>query len=119
MEDIATQLPEDFEIDILELQTALRHIQNLDPIGVGARNLSECLTLQLDALDQNIPNLETAKRIAKDFLPALGARDFTKLRKELGCDEATLKAVQQLITNLNPRPGSQFSSDWFRSLHSA
>ncbi len=109
LEEIATQLPEDFEIDMLELQTALRHIQNLDPIGVGARNLSECLTLQLDALDQNTPNLETAKKIAKDFLPALGARDFTKLRKELACDEATLKAVQQLITNLNPRPGSQFS----------
>jgi len=109
LEEIATQLPEDFEIDILELQTALRHIQNLDPIGVGARNLSECLSLQLDALDQSTPNIETAKKIAKDFLPALGARDFTKLRKELGCDEATLKVVQQLITNLNPRPGSQFS----------
>ena len=50
-----------------------------------------------------------AIEVAKKHLPALGARDFTKLRKELGCDEATLKQLQKLITSLNPRPGSAFS----------
>jgi RNA polymerase sigma-54 factor len=109
LEDIAAQLPEDFEVDILELQTALRHIQHLDPLGVGARNLGECLLLQLAMLDKNTPHIDIAKKIAKQHLPALGARDFNKLRKELNCDEATLKAAQQLITHLNPRPGSQFS----------
>lgn len=109
LEEIAAQLPEDFEVDILELQTVLRHIQNFDPIGVGARNLSECLLLQLAALDQDTPHIELAKKIAEQYLQTLGARDFNKLRKALNCDESALKAAQQLITNLNPRPGSQFS----------
>jgi RNA polymerase sigma-54 factor len=109
LEDIVEQMPLELEIDVLELQTALRHIQNLDPAGVGARDLSECLLLQLELLPKHTPYLALAKLMAKHYLPALGARDFAKLRKELGCDEATLKNVQQLITGLNPRPGSAFS----------
>lgn len=109
LEEIAEQMPAELEIDELELQTALRHIQNLDPAGVGARNLSECLLLQLAIIQQDTPHLALAKLVAKHHLPALGARDFTKLRKELSCDEATLKQVQQLITSLNPRPGSAYS----------
>ncbi|HSI38906.1 MAG TPA: RNA polymerase factor sigma-54 [Methylotenera sp.] len=109
LEEIAEEMPVELEIDELELQTALRHIQNLDPAGVGARNLSECLLLQLAVISQDTPHLALAKLVAKLHLPALGARDFTKLRKELGCDEATLKQVQQLITSLNPRPGSAYS----------
>lgn len=109
LEDIVEQMPLELEIEVLELQTALHHIQNLDPAGVGARNLSECLLLQLELLPKYTPYLALAKLMAKHYLPALGARDFAKLRKELGCDEATLKKVQQLITSLNPRPGSEFS----------
>lgn len=109
LEDIAEQMPPELEIDVLELQTALRHIQHLDPVGVGARNLGECLLLQLEVLPKDTPHLALAKLVAERHLAALGARDFVKLRKELGCDESTLKQVQQLITGLNPRPGSAFS----------
>lgn len=109
LEDIVEQMPLELEIEVLELQTALRHIQHLDPAGVGARNLSECLLLQLALLPKSTPHLALANLVAGNYLPALGARDFAKLRKELGCDEATLKNVQQLITSLNPRPGSAFS----------
>ncbi|PPD54565.1 MAG: RNA polymerase factor sigma-54 [Methylotenera sp.] len=109
LEEIAEEMPLELEIDALELQTALRLIQSLDPIGVGARDLSECLLLQLEALPKFTPHLALAKLLAKHYLPALGSRDFAKLRKELGCDDATLKSVQQLITSLNPRPGSEFS----------
>jgi RNA polymerase sigma-54 factor len=109
LEEIVEEMPEELEMDVLELQTALRHIQNLDPAGVGARDLSECLLLQLELLPKFTPHLALAKLMAKHYLAALGARDFGKLRKELGCDEATLKCVQQVITSLNPRPGSTFS----------
>lgn len=109
LEAVAEQMPPELEIDALELQTALRHIQHLDPAGVGARNLSECLLLQLDALPKHTPHLALTRLVAEQYLPALGARDFAKLRKELGCDESTLKQVQQLITSLNPRPGAAFS----------
>ncbi|WP_047551618.1 RNA polymerase factor sigma-54 [Methylotenera sp. G11] len=109
LEEIVEEMPLELEIDALELQTALRHIQHLDPAGVGARNLSECLLLQLDALPENTPHLALARLVAEKHLPALGARDFAKLRKELGCDEQTLKQVQLVITSLNPRPGADFS----------
>jgi len=71
--------------------------------------LSESLLLQLDVLPKYTPHLALASLVAKHYLPVLASRDFVKLRKELGCDEATLKQVQQLITSLNPRPGSAFS----------
>ncbi|MDO9051587.1 MAG: RNA polymerase factor sigma-54 [Methylotenera sp.] len=109
LESLAEQMPLELEIDALELQTALHYVQHLDPLGVGARNLSECLLLQLQALPEETPHLALAQLVAKHYLPALGARDFVKLRKELGCDEVTLKHVQQLITSLNPRPGSAFT----------
>jgi RNA polymerase sigma-54 factor len=109
LQDISDEMPLELEIELEELQTALHHIQNLDPAGVGARDLSECLLLQLELLPKYTPFLALAKLLAKHYLPALGGRDFVKLRKELGCDEATLKSVQQLITSLNPRPGSAFS----------
>jgi len=109
LEEIAELMPEELEIDAIELQTALRHVQHLDPPGVGARSLSESLLLQLDVLPEYTPHLALASLVAKHYLPVLASRDFVKLRKELGCDEATLKQVQQLITSLNPRPGSAFS----------
>jgi len=109
IENIVEQMPLELGIEALELQTALHHVQHLDPVGVGARSLSECLSLQLELLPSNTPCLALAKKVAKQYLSSLGARDFTKLRKELGCDEATLKQVQKLITSLNPRPGSAFS----------
>ncbi|HBA08957.1 MAG TPA: RNA polymerase factor sigma-54 [Methylotenera mobilis] len=109
LEEIAELMPEELEIDTIELQTALRHVQHLDPAGVGARSLSECLLLQLEVLPKFTPHLTLANLVAKHYLPVLASRDFVKLRKELGCDESTLKQVQQLITSLNPRPGSAFS----------
>jgi len=109
LDDLADELPLELEIDVLELQTALHHVQHLDPPGVGARNLSECLLLQLNLLPKDTPLLAIAKTIAEQHLPLLASRDFGKLRKLLGCDEATLKEAQSIITHLNPRPGSAFS----------
>lgn len=109
LEVIAEQMPPELEIETLELQTALHLIQHLDPVGVGARNLSECLLLQLELMPSSTPNLALAIKVAQHHLQALGARDFTKLRKELTCDEATLKLVQQIVISLNPRPGSAYS----------
>ncbi len=109
LEEIAAELPLELEVDELELQTALRHIQHLDPAGIGARNVSECLTLQLNLLPTSTPFLDLAITVAQTHLAALAARDFAKLRKVLGCDDDTLKQVQLLITSLNPRPGSAFS----------
>lgn len=109
LEELAALLTEESEIDILELQTALKLVQHLDPPGVGARNLAECLCLQLQAMPADTPHLDIARTLAEQHLPLLAARDYAKLRKLLHCDDEALRAAQQMIIQLNPRPGSKFS----------
>ena len=108
--ELTALLPAELEVEVEELQVALRHLQNLDPPGIGARNLNECLLLQLEALPEATPFRAQAIEIARSHLEVLAARDFAKLKKLLHCDDATLRGVQHLITGLNPRPGSNFSS---------
>ncbi|HEY0907136.1 MAG TPA: RNA polymerase factor sigma-54 [Methylophilus sp.] len=110
LQEIAEALPLELEVDLQELETALKLIQNLDPVGVGARDLRECLLLQLSHVPAGTPALAQAKAIASDHLALLANRDFVKLRKVLACDEAVLKTAQQLIRQQNPKPGSEFAS---------
>ena len=109
LEELCELLPEELEIELLELQTALKHIQHLDPIGVGARDLAECLVLQLQMLPEDTSQRELAIKVAAQYLPSLASRDYAKLKKALHCDDETLKAVQQMLKQLNPRPGADFS----------
>jgi RNA polymerase sigma-54 factor len=109
LEELAEMLPEEQEVDPLELQTALKLIQHLDPPGVGARNLAECLSLQLRSMPETTPHLEIALKLVENHLNELASRDYTRLRKLLHCSEETLRDVQHLITQLNPRPGAGFS----------
>ncbi|MCX7627187.1 MAG: RNA polymerase factor sigma-54 [Methylophilaceae bacterium] len=106
--ELASLLPPEQEIDLSELQAALRLVQHLDPLGVGARNLAECLEIQLLAQPETTPWRELALTIVRHHLPLLAARDFTRLKKLLHCDDAALRAARQLITRLNPRPGASF-----------
>jgi len=109
LEELIAFLPPELEVELEDLQIALRHLQNLEPAGVGARSLSECLVLQLSALPPDTPHLAETLEMAKNHLEALAARDFVRLKKLLRCDDTTLRAVQKLIMGLNPKPGRNFS----------
>lgn len=109
LEDIMESLPEELEIEFVELETALKHVQNLDPVGIGATNLQECILLQLNVLPDNIPDLVLAKTIVKEHLHVLANKDFNKLRKLTSCSEESLKSAQALIQLQNPRPGAGFA----------
>lgn len=109
LEELAELLPEELEIDMMELETALKLVQHLDPPGIGARNLAECLLLQLQALPEETPYLDLACAVAREHLALLASRDYAKLKKVLHCDDQTLRTVQALVTQLNPRPGSGFT----------
>jgi RNA polymerase sigma-54 factor len=110
LEELAQLVPEELQIGPEELHIALRHLQNLDPTGVGARNCAECLELQLFALPESTPSRATALAIAHEHLELLAARDFARLKKALQCGDDELRAAQRLIQSLNPRPGAAFSS---------
>jgi RNA polymerase sigma-54 factor len=109
LDEILQTLPPELEFELEELSIALKHVQNFDPIGVGARGLSECLLLQLAALPADTAYRSEATAIVRDYLELLGARDFTRLKKLLGLTDSQLKCAQQLITNLNPRPGGEYT----------
>lgn len=98
------------EVELDELQVVLRLIQSLDPAGVGARSLGECLALQLATLPPDTVGRACALEIARNHLNLLANRDYLRLRRQLGCDEATLRAAQKLIAQCNPRPAAEFNS---------
>jgi len=99
----------DIEIELDEVEAVLRRLQHFDPIGVCARDLSECLTRQLEQLDEDTPLLEKAKEVVSDFLPQLGSRDFNLIMRRTRLKEADLQRIIELIQTLNPRPGDTLS----------
>jgi RNA polymerase sigma-54 factor len=112
LEEIAERLSDgeaELREELLErLPCALRWLQSLEPIGVGASDLSECLTLQLRAQ----PRCEAqmiAILICKHHLDLLARRDVKKLAAATGADEDLVRAAQALIVTLEPKPGRQFS----------
>lgn len=110
--DIVASLQAEIEeLEPEEVETALKHLQNMDPTGVGARNLAECLTLQLRTLPPDTPARDAAMRLTTHYLDLLAARDVGKLKKMLGIDDLALRAARSLILSLNPRPGAAFGAD--------
>ena len=110
LDDIAEMLPDELEVDLQELQIALKYLQNFDPVGVGARDLAECLTLQLQVMPTDTPHIGLARIIVDSNLVALGAHDYVGLKRRLHCDETALRCACELITHLNPRPGEAFGA---------
>jgi RNA polymerase sigma-54 factor len=104
-DDIAYQTGED--VDIHELAEVLRLIQQLDPPGVGAENLRECLLLQLKEL-QKTTEEEIAETMLKDFFTELSSKHFDKIQKALNISNKQLKEALHIITSLNPKPGSNW-----------
>ncbi len=109
LEEILASLPAELEVEAEDLAIALKHLQHLDPPGVGARSLGECLRLQLELMPADTPHRACALDIVSSHLEALAARDFQRLKKQLQCSDDKLKSAQRLIVSLNPRPCSRFN----------
>ncbi len=107
LEEIRATLSADFDAAIDEIERMLHLVQTFDPAGVGARNLSECLGLQLAQLAPDTPWLDAARNIAKDHLQLLAAHDYKRLAKQLNLDLQQLEQAVALIQSLHPRPGGQ------------
>ena len=114
LEDITEQLvganasEQEHEDLLARLQCGLRWLQSMEPTGVGARGLSECLTLQL----RTQPRCEAqmiAIIVCKQHLELLARRDLKKLMAATGADEDLLREAQALIKALEPKPGRQFT----------
>jgi len=110
LDELLEMLPQELELKIEDLQHALVILQHLDPPGIGARNLQECLVLQLTALPADTPHRERAIKVVTHYLDVLASHEYATIKRILKCDDHGLRAVQKLIVNLNPHPGSEFNS---------
>ena len=94
-----------------DVERMLKVVQSLDPAGVGARDLRECLLLQLRALPQN-DNVKRAIDILEKDFDAFAGKHYTKIMQSRGMDEQALKGVLKVILRLNPSPGGAISDSY-------
>ncbi|MDH5827135.1 RNA polymerase factor sigma-54 [Sphingobacterium sp. SG20118] len=90
------------EGEVLEM---LKVIQDFEPAGIGARDLQECLLIQLEKKDQNNPIIAQAIKIVKNYLEEFTKKHYDKLEKSLGLTSEDLKNIINEILKLNPKPG--------------
>lgn len=109
LSELIDLLPHELEIGMNNLQAALSHLQLLDPSGVGARDLKECLAIQLRALPEDTPCRDQALLLVNDHLDRLASHDFAQIKKLLGCDDDKMRSIHSLIVSLDPKPGAIFS----------
>ncbi|MDB5806502.1 MAG: rpoN2 [Betaproteobacteria bacterium] len=114
LEELAQMIPEEHNVEAGELCAMLRLLQTLEPAGVGARCLQECLLLQLERAAAEVPGRALARDILANHLDLLAHRQFSKLQELTGCSEPELHAARVLIRSLDPRPGNQFGTDHTR-----
>jgi len=114
LEEIAALMSAQAEVGVEDLAIALHHLHNLGPAGVGARAPGECLALQIRALRKDgaapEPVCALALEVAERHLELLANRDYVRLKQLTGADDDALRAAQQLIRSLNPRPGAAFAN---------
>ena len=99
------------ETDEREVEEMLRMIQEFDPAGVGARDLRECLLLQIKTFKQT-PDVVNATRILKDFFTEFTNKHFQKIISKMGISEEEMKTAMSKILKLNPAPGGQIDDSY-------
>ena len=98
-----------------ELEEVLKVIQDLEPAGVGARNLKECLLLQLNKKDEGHHSVKLAYTILSQYFDEFSKRHYDKIINRLNIDEARLKTAIEEILKLNPKPGGLYNDPYTRS----
>ncbi|EFC9527026.1 RNA polymerase factor sigma-54 [Escherichia ruysiae] len=109
LEDILESMGDE-EIDIDEVEAVLKRIQRFDPVGVAAKDLRDCLLIQLSQFDKTTPWLEEARLIISNHLDLLANHDFRTLMRVTRLKEDVLKEAVNLIQSLDPRPGQSIQT---------
>jgi RNA polymerase sigma-54 factor len=105
LDEILAGLDAETEVTIEEIEETLNKVQGLDPIGVGARSIAECIVLQLSQLDASTPALQLAIALAENHLDLVASRDYGELRRSLRTSEEGLHDAVALVKSCNPKPG--------------
>ncbi len=94
-----------------ELATILKKVQTFEPAGIGARDLKECLLLQLERKDLDDLEVEVAVKIISDYFDEFTKKHYEKIQRRLDIDDSIMKEAIRIITRLNPKPGNTGSGD--------
>jgi len=105
LEDVTDFIDKEAGIAIEEIEKTLAKVQRLDPVGVGARSLSECIVLQLRQLAPSTPGVELAVQMATDHLPHIGSQEYGEIRRALRTSEEAFEVALALVKSCNPKPG--------------
>ena len=103
--DVKDSINAEADIHDEEVLQTLAKVQTLDPVGVGARTLSECIVLQLQQLAPETPGRELAIRLTNDHLDLVASQEFGELRRTLRTSEEDLDSAIALVRSCNPKPG--------------
>jgi RNA polymerase sigma-54 factor len=109
LEEIANTLRPEIQAEVAEIEAVLQRVQQLDPTGIAARSVSECLELQLRQLSADTPGLATAIAIARSHLELVAGRELSLLRRELKATEEEIACALVLVRACHPRPGATIS----------
>jgi len=110
LEEIVATLRPEVECDTAEVESVLRRVQQLDPPGVAARSVGECIELQLRQLEPGTPGLALALEITRHHLELVAERELSLLRRELRTTEEELACALLLVRACHPRPGAMVSA---------
>lgn len=101
---------EDDPLEEDEVVAVLHRLQQFDPPGVCARNLADCLSIQLKQLPSDTPHRDVAIKIVENHIELLGTKDFAQIMRKARIKEPELREIFLLIQTLNPKPGSTVES---------
>ncbi|MFW5450604.1 MAG: RNA polymerase factor sigma-54 [Methylophagaceae bacterium] len=107
LDEVQQSLGEDYPAELDEIEAVLHRLQHFDPIGVAARDLRECLLIQLKLFNQNTDDIELLTELIDQHLDTLARRDYAQIKRALKVNDDQLTELVKLIQLLNPRPGSQ------------
>ena len=110
LDEIADTLKPEVQCAAEDVEAVLGGVQALDPPGVAARSIGECIELQLRQLDQTTPGMATAIEIARHYLERLAGRELATLKRELRTSEEDLAEALALVRACHPRPGATVST---------
>jgi RNA polymerase sigma-54 factor len=110
LEEIARNLLPETTATVADMERVLRHVQAMDPLGVAARSVSECLQIQIRQLEAATPGRDTALIIAADYLDPLADQQFALLRRQLRVSDEELEYALAIVRSCQPRPGSAIYS---------
>lgn len=111
LEILRASLAPELLVSVGEVAAVLERIQHLEPLGVGSRNLRECLLIQLHTLPSDRPGLGLATHLVSYHLQALGRLDPDELARTTGFPVEEIERGLHLIRSLNPHPGSRFGNE--------